>query len=127
MVNNWYNTNFAGLDYVVAGQFDASNYEDNYDTDNLIDLNGYRSDYVGTLTVREAVLMSKDITNNSFLNTIHGFYLMNASGHSDAYYYKDGKVGVTSYNSVLSVRPVININANELVGDGTYNNPYTIE
>ena len=126
-LNNWYKTNFTGVDYVVAGQFDASNYEDNYDITNLIDLNGYRTDNVGTLSVREATIMSEDLTNYNFLNTVYGFYLMNASGHSNAYYYKDGKVGVTGYNNVLSVRPVININANELVGDGTYNNPYTIE
>ena len=123
-LKNWYNSNLSGLSYIVEGDYDYNNYEDNYDTSTLIDFNSYTHDYVGTLSVREAEIMSEDV-NSSFLGTINGIWLMNPSGYANAHYYKDGKVLVGSLYDTHNVRPVINIKVSSLTGNGTINNPYT--
>lgn len=125
-LNNWFERYYKGEDYVVEGDFDYSNYEDNYDTSNLIDFDSYYLGYVGTLSVREALIMSEGVKSN-FLNVTNGFYLMNASGLDSAYYFNNGKVEKTSFNNELTVRPVINIKTGELSGTGTLNDPYTFE
>ena len=125
-LDNWYDSKFKGSKYVVEGDFDYSNYEDNYDLDNLYDLDSYYYGYVGTLSVREVALMSEGVTNN-FLNVPYGFYLMNANGLDGAYRFINGKVEAIDRNIVLTVRPVINIKIDSLDGDGTLNNPYIIK
>ncbi len=122
----WFNNNMKGLSYVVQGDFDNNNYEGELDTDNLINFEGYMYDYVGTLSAREAMIMSKDVTN-SFFSTVNGILLMNPSGYEGAYYFKDGKVQVGSLLDTYNVRPVINIKVDNLKGEGTLNNPYTFE
>ena len=72
---------------------------------NLIDFDNYYLGYVGTLSVREAIIMSEDVKSN-FLNVTNGFYLMNASGLDSAYYFNNGKVEKTSFNNEFTVRPV---------------------
>lgn len=125
-LNDWYNTYYKGEDYIVQGDFDNSNYEDNYDTSSLIDFDNYSLDYVGTLSVREAHIISEGV-NSNFLDVTSGFYLMNASGLNDAYYFKGGKIEKVNYNTNLAVRPVLNINVDNLSGSGTFNDPYTFE
>ena len=122
---NWFNTNMSGLDYVVEGDFDNNNYE-GYDLDNLINFDGYTNNYVGTLSVKEAELMSEGVSSN-FIDTVNGIWLMNPSGFDKAYYIKDGNIVVGSLNEVHNVRPVINIKVDGLKGEGTLNNPYTFE
>lgn len=126
-LNNWYEYNFKGKSYVVEGDFDTANYEEGYDLSSLIDFDTYYVGYVGTLSVREAVLMSEDIHESNFLETIHGVQLLNPSGYDSAYCFKDGKVQVGPYNYNHSVRPVINIKVDNLMGGGTFENPYTFE
>lgn len=125
-LNNWYDYNFKDVSYVVEGDFDTSNYENSYDLDSLIDFDTYYVGYVGTLSVREAVLMSEGVSGGNFLETVHGIQLLNPSGYDSSYYFKDGKALVGSYGYYRSVRPVINIKADNLLGDGTFENPYTI-
>ena len=125
-LNNWYDYNFKDVSYVVEGDFDTSNYENGYDLDSLIDFDTYYVGYVGALSVREAVLMSEGVSGGNFLETVHGIQLLNPSGYDSSYYFKDGKALVGSYGYYRSVRPVINIKADKLLGDGTFENPYTI-
>jgi hypothetical protein len=127
VLDNWYIANIEGLEYVVEGDFDNNSYEP-YNTDNLIDFYGMYNGYVGTLSVREAAIMTTGVEGtDNFLNTVYGFYLMNANGSLGVYYYKDGKIDTINPDSSLSVRPVINIDDVTLVGQGTLENPYIIQ
>lgn len=127
VLDNWYIANMDGLPYVVEKDYDNNSYEP-YTTDNLIDFYGTYNGKVGTLSVREAAIMTEGINGSyNFLNTANGFYLMNANGSTNVYYYKDGKIQSINPDKVLSLRPVINIADVTLVGQGTYDNPYTIE
>lgn len=127
ILDNWYISNIDGLGYVVEGDFDNNSYEP-YTTDSLIDYFGMYNGYVGTLSVREAAIMMEGVESDSnFLNTVNGFYLMNANGSAGVYYYKDGAIGTVNPDTILSIRPVINIDDVELVGQGTIDNPYIIQ
>lgn len=127
VLENWFIANIDGLSFVVERDFDNNSYEPYY-TDDLIDFYGMYVGKVGTLSVREVALMSDGITTGyNFLNTANGFYLMNANGSTNVYYYKEGKINSTSPSTTLSVRPVINIDDVNLLGDGTIDNPYIIE
>lgn len=125
-LRTWYNNNLSGLSYVVQGDFDNNNYEGEQENDTLIDFNGYAYDYVGTLSAREAEIISEGVSNN-YLNTVNGMWLMNPSGYDKAHYFKDGRVVVGLLDEVHSVRPVINIKVDKLKGLGTATNPYTFE
>lgn len=125
---NWYDNNVSkkAKEYVVLGDYDTNNYV-NYDIYNLINYMDYELDYVGTLSVREAELMSSDVKiTNDFLDTISGMYLSNGNGEDKVFYYDNGNVGSISSDNKLSVRPVINIKKVTLTGDGTANSPYVI-
>lgn len=127
VLDNWYIANIEGLGYAIQGEFDNNSYEP-YNTDNLIDFYGTYNGHVGTLSVREAAIMSQGVEGASnFLNTASGFYLMNANGSNGVYYYKDGTIDTINPDTTLSVRPVINIDDVELVGQGTMDNPYIIQ
>jgi hypothetical protein len=115
LLNEWYENNFSGRGYVIEGDYDYSNYEGGYELDNLIDFDTYYIGYVGTLSVREAAIISKN-TENNFLETVHGIHLMNPSGHSSSYYFRDGQVQTGNYNDYRSIRPVINIKVANLIG-----------
>lgn len=123
-LDNWFESTYSGESYVVTSDFDYSNYEESYDKNNLYDLDTYYIGYVGTLSVREAALMSEGVKGDNFLETVHGFHLMNPSGYDSSYYYKDGLVQYGSYNNYHSIRPVINIKVDSLSGLGTFENPY---
>ncbi len=126
-LNNWFKANFSDEEYLVMADFDNNSYEEEIVADNLIDYTGYYRGWVGTLSVREVMLMTDGIEGANFLNTPYGMYLMNVNGYKSAYYYKNGKVLETLPNVKLSVRPVINIKNVELSGLGTMDNPYVIE
>ncbi len=126
-LDEWYKANIEGLDYVVEGTYDNLNYE-SYETDSLLNMFGYYVGKVGTLSVKEVEIMTKGVEDNAnFLNTVNGFYLMNGSGPNNVHYYKNGKVLTIAPTNVLSLRPVINVNDVNLVGEGTVDNPYLIE
>lgn len=126
-LDNWYINNIEGLPYVVEGIYDNNNYEP-YNTDNLIDFYGMYNGMVGTLSVREAAIMTDGVESKyNFLNTVNGFYLMNANGSTNVYYYKNGKIDTINPDIVLSLRPVINISDVDLIGQGTEENPFIIE
>ena len=126
VLEEWFNNNLKGNKYVVDSLYDDFNYVD-YDSNSLFNLYGASLYSVGTLSVREAAVMSRDVEKDNFLNTINGFYLMNADGTDNVYYYQNGKILSTNSINILSVRPVINIKNVTLVGTGTNDDPYVIQ
>lgn len=122
-LEEWYQLNFASEEYVVARDFDTTNYVE-LDTQDLINIEGYYDSYVGTISARELKLITED-TESSYFKSINGLYTSNANGASNIYAYKNGKIEQVLPSEVLNIRPVININA-KLIGSGTVNNPYTI-
>lgn len=125
-LKEWFNTNMSGLNYLVSVDYDDNNYENGYDTESLVNFDGYIYDYVGTLSVREVEIMTKD-TKYNFIDTANGVWLMNPSGFANAHYFKEGKVQVGLLTDTHNVRPVINIKVDTLKGEGTQNNPYIFE
>lgn len=125
-LKTWYDNNLSGLSYIVQGDFDNNNYEGEIETNTLINFDSYTYDYVGTLSAREVMIMTKDVKSN-FLNTVNGIWLMNPSGFDKAHYYNNGKVELGLLEETHYVRPVINIKIDSLKGLGTINNPYTFE
>ena len=121
----WFNDKFKDNKLVVKEDFDANNYVE-YTTANLVNIEGYNVEYVGTLSVREVELIDKDISPGSYLGD-GKFLLMNGNGTDDVYVYTNNSVATTNPSISLPVRPVINIKVNSLVGNGTLENPYKIE
>ncbi len=124
VLDNWFNVNFSDDAYVVNGDFDVTNYVE-LDTSSLVNEEGYAYSKVGTLSAREVALITKDVTDNNYLNKGNGFYLANANGVVDVYAY-DGQLTSFTPDTVLSVKPVINV-IGELEGTGTLNNPYILK
>ena len=125
VLDDWYKTYMEGYEYLVEMDYDDNDY-DSYDMNSFVDLYGSYYGYVGTLSVREVELMTYGVeSNKNFLNATGGIHLMNNNG-TQVYAYKEGKVVLVDTNTVLSVRPVINVADVELVGQGTKDNPYTI-
>jgi len=124
-LERWYQTTFTNDDFLVEGDFDTTNYTEVGALD-LINFEGYTVSKVGTLSVREVELLTKDLSEADYLDTISGMYLLNGNGADSVYMYKNKEIGVVSPDNVLAVRPVIHIKGT-LVGDGTIENPYTVE
>ncbi len=122
VLNDWYKQHFAGKKYVVVGDFDINNYIE-YDSDNLLDLDGYYENYVGALNVREADLILRDAKANYVGNIL----LMNGTGTTDVYSILNNKIVKSKSTTSLVVKPVININADNLDGVGTVNDPYVLK
>lgn len=122
VLSEWFNTYYLNKDYVVLGDYDITNYEE-FDTSNLINLEGYKEAYVGLLSIREVSLITSDVSN-SYLDTVNGIYTSNMC-IDDAWAYRDGKLVSVTTDTVLSLKPVINISVSSLEGEGTVNNPYT--
>lgn len=122
----WYDSNLKGIDYIVDDEFDDSNYE-GYFTDSLIVDSSYSMGKVGTLNVREVAIIMEGVEGSNYLDSKNGIYLMNGHGYDKVHYYKDGTLGLVTPDTVLGVRPVINVSGVELVGQGTLDNPYTLE
>lgn len=123
-LENWYINNFGDESYVVESDFDISNY-DEVNSDDLVNLEGYYLSKVGTLSVREAKIITEE-TNTNYLTSPYGIYLSNGHGFNEVYAFKNNEIVSIASTEALSIRPVININA-KLIGRGTKNNPYTIE
>lgn len=124
-LEKWFSSNFNGEEYLVEGDYDVTNYS-GYDLDNIINFEGYALGYVGMLSVREAELMTKDENGISFFDSVNGIYLSNPNGVTNVYAYKNGEIISVDSNTILNVRPVINVKGT-LEGEGTLNNPYTIK
>lgn len=124
-LDKWFKEKFNNEEYLIEEDFDDGNYYD-YEVMDLIDYDSYYYGYVGTVSVREAALISEGVTSN-YLNTINGFYLMNSNGTDNAYGFKGGKVISVNASTRLSVRPVINIKVAKLSGSGSSSDPYKIE
>lgn len=123
ILEDWFNRNFYNESYIVESDYDISNYSE-INTEDLINLEGYYISKVGTLSAREAELISKDTTSN-YLTSSTGIYLSNGRDIDKAYAFKNNGIVPSPITEYLSIRPVININA-KLIGSGTKNNPYTI-
>ena len=126
VLGDWFDANFANNPYTVSEDFDTNRYEP-YEPGNLVNMEGFTLSKVGLLSVVEADLISKDVKDNNYLNNLDGMYLGNQSGINMAYSFKDGKISLVDKNTLLTVKPVINIKNVELKGSGTINNPYTID
>lgn len=124
-LNDWFTNNFHEEGYLVESDFDKTNYS-GYETDDLINFDGYLVSYVGTLSVREATILTDGVEENNYLEAGGGFYLMNANGPDNVYVYRNGKVDSVGVEETLLVKPVINVTG-KLVGDGTRENPFTLE
>lgn len=123
---NWYDANLKGIDYIVEDEFDDSNYEGYFTNDLIVDKT-FTLAKVGTLNVREVAIITEGVEGSNYLDSKDGIYLMNGHGYDMVHFYKEGNFGLVNPNTTLSVRPVINISGVELVGQGTLDNPYTIE
>ena len=123
---DWYDTNLKGINYIVDGEFDDSNYEGYFTHDLIVDKT-FTLTKIGTLNVREVAIITEGVEGANYLDSKNGIYLMNGHGYDMVHFYKDGNLGLVNPNTVLSVRPVINISGVELVGYGTLDNPYTIQ
>lgn len=124
-LENWFNANFKEEEYLVEEDYDVTNYS-GYDLDSLTNFEGYYLGYVGMLSVREVDLMTRDINGAGFINSTNGIYLNNPNGVTNVYAYRNGEIISVEANTVLNVRPVINIKA-EFEGEGSLNNPYVIK
>ncbi len=122
-LDNWFNSNFAKADYVVDGDYDITNYVE-VETGNLVSLDGYITSKVGLLSVREAVLISKDLDGLSYLKG--SMYLANPNGTNAIYAFYNGSVESVHPDTSLAIRPVINVRGT-LTGEGTIENPYILE
>ncbi len=120
----WFNERFKDNKYVVQEDFDVSNYVE-YTIGNLVNMEGYSVEYVGTLSVREVELINKDVPSGSYLGD-NKFLLMNANGIDDVYVYTNNSIASTKPSIVLPVKPVINLMIDNLSGNGTLENPYKI-
>ncbi len=125
VLDEWFIANFNKEPYITNSAYDYTNYE-TYDLNDLINLEGYFYGPVGTLSVKEVALITKDLPN-SYLDTMKGFVLMNGNGADNVWAYQNNQIVSVSSYDVLSVRPVININVTKLSGSGTQYNPYKIE
>lgn len=121
-LNNWFESNFANEEYVVDGDFDITNYaEINYK--NLLNDEGFGFFKVGTLSVNEVDLITKDVEEPGYLSNM---YLMNYNGIGKIFAYLDGQITSVTPDTRLTLRPVINV-VGELEGTGTINNPYVLK
>ena len=89
--------------------------------------NSNNDNYLTLLSVTDYLnIGSKD----SYLSNEEYYYLVSSNKDNLAWYVKDdGNASVTGKSDIIGIRPVINIKANidYVSGDGSSNNPYTIE
>jgi len=123
ILEDWYNNNLKDNKYVVSGDFDTTNYID-YDTNNLINLEGFTISKVGTISVREIAIINKDL-DSSYLGS--NLLLLNPCGVNNVYAYKENNIREVDRNSEFTIKPVINIDNVELTGSGSKENPYMIK
>ena len=124
-LNNWFNSTFNNESYLKATDFDYTNYDIVDEVDNLINMEGYYVNYVGTLSVKEVSIITKDLTY-SYLDTANGILLMNGNGPDNVWTLKKNSLASSSINDILNVRPVICVDATITSGDGTLEDPYLI-
>lgn len=128
-LNNWFNANLSGVDYIVEKDFDNQEYS-SYGEDfnnSLVNFNGYWYGKVGTLSVNEIMSINKGnkITKESYL---YGTYLtMNENDTGGVWAVKnEGIIGSVSKNETVGVRPVINVLVKNMSGSGSADDPYII-
>ena len=124
VLNKWFNERFKDNKYIVKEDFDTNNYVE-YVTANLVNMEGYSVEAVGTLSVREVELINKDVSSGSYLGN-DKFLLMNGNGTDDVYVYTNNSIATTNPLTILPVKPVINLKVDNLAGNGTLENPYKI-
>ncbi len=124
LLQEWFNNTFGEENNFVEADYDGTNYVD-YEVENLINFEGYSLRKVGTLSVREASIISDGVTGENYLNVDGGFYLANGNGTDNVFAYRDGSIQSVNPSEEMGVRPVINVNG-PLNGEGTLENPYTL-
>lgn len=123
-LENWFQTHFSGESYLVQKDYDVFNYIQ-YETDSLVNIEGYHSNFVGTLSVIEASLVLDGVSGSTYLDSDKGILLANGNGIDNVFCYRNGGVVGVVPSENLIVKPVINVGA-EFVGEGTLENPYMI-
>lgn len=128
-LKEWYNKNLINNDYILRKDYDTGVYNVSK-TDfgkTLVNIGGYSLDYIGLLSANEILNIngSYTIVDDSYLK---GTYLtMNLTDEGTVWAVNNGSLSPVLKTDVLGVRPVINVKAKSLVGDGTIDNPYMIE
>ncbi len=123
VLNEWYKENFNDVSHIVSGIYDVSNYVE-LETDNLINDEESLESNVGTISAREAALILSDSKDNFIGSNV---LLANANGPTMAYGIINNKVVGVSTKDAYTVKPVINIIAEDYVGIGTIDDPYVIK
>jgi len=125
LVEDWFKVNFNNEEYLVEGDFDITNYMD-VEVNNLVNFDGYLSNFVGLPSIKEMKLIIDDVESNKLLEIGSSLYLANGNGTDNVYAYKNNKFVSVLPNEVLEVRPVINVKA-EFTGKGTVEDPFVIK
>ena len=115
---NWFNSSFNGNRYIVKDMFD-NNFVEDKEVTSLVTLTG-KLDKVGLLSLSEYKLFYELDENVSM-------YLYNYDINGNRWCSKDGVVGSCNEIDIYYLKPVINVKVNNLVGEGSRINPYTIE
>ena len=123
VLNDWYKENINDVSHIVGGIYDVSNYID-LETENLINTEESFENNVGTVSAREAALILSD-TKDNFIGT--NVLLANPNGPTSAFGIVNNKVVGLSTKAEYTVKPVINIIAEDYVGIGTIDDPYVIK
>ena len=115
---NWFNSSFNGNRYIVKDMFD-NNFVEEKDVSSLVTLTG-KLDKVGLLSLSEYKLFYE-------LDENVNMYLYNYDINGNRWCSKDGVLGSCNEFDIYYLKPVINVKVNNLVGEGSRINPYTIE
>lgn len=124
MLSEWYINNISDTSLIVNEYYDIDSYNE-YSVSNIIFGDIEYLDNIGTLSVKEVEIINKGV-DSSYLDYGSGIFLMNSNLNGQVYALVDGQVTLVSSDTILSIRPVINIKSVKLDGDGTIDNPYKI-
>ena len=122
VLNEWFNENLKGNEFVVVSEFDISSYTD-IDISSLVNLDVSYDGYVGTLSAREASLVLLN-SKESYLGDI---LLLNGTANKRVYGVKGNQVVEVDINQDMTIKPVVNIKNVDLDGFGTIDNPYILK
>jgi hypothetical protein len=155
-LNTWYDNNLKSYDSYISlsnycndttsktsGRINYGSYLRNFLTNSpsIICLSsdknygGIYNEKIGLITIDEVALAGATTKNNNFnffLYDGNDYYTMSPSFFNNQAWMgivnKNGKIDVTAVNNEKEIRPVINlINAVTVTGQGTYENPYSID
>lgn len=113
VLNEWI-SNFVNNEYLVYSSYDYNNL-DNFG-DSLVNIYEYNISNVGLISVNELLMYGINYDNTMLSNKYYDKY----------WALLDYNIQTIDSNAVLDIRPVINISASLISGDGTEELPYKI-